>query len=73
VENRARPEAGEADKVAPSSDAQLLSTALRAAVDAPEVRQDLVQRMRQATADGTVGADLHRLANRIIDHLLKQP
>ena len=62
---------GSSDRVELSGDAALMSSALKAANSAPEIRTDLVERMRQKLADGKVGNDAHKLADAIIDDLLK--
>ena len=58
------------DRVQVSGDAALAVAAQRAANDAPDVRQDLVERMRAKLAAGEIGNDPGRLADRMIDHLL---
>lgn len=58
------------DRVEVSSDARLLSSAVSAAEQAPEIRQDVVERARQKLAAGEIGNDPARLADRIIDSLL---
>lgn len=55
------------DRVEVSRDAQLVAAAIRAAEQSPAIRPDAVQRARQALADGKLGADAGRLADRIID------
>jgi len=59
------------DRVQVSADARLLSAAVQAAEQTPEIRQDVVERARQKLAAGEIGADPARLADRIIDSLLK--
>lgn len=59
-----------ADRVELSSDAALRAAALKAANDAPEIRTELVDRMRDKLNDGTLGADSFKLADAIIDDLL---
>jgi len=59
------------DRVDVSSDAQLLSTAVKAANDAPEIRPAVVEAAKQKLVSGELGADAERLANRLIDHMLK--
>ena len=49
---------------------RVVSSAMRAATDAPEIRQDMVERAQQKLAAGQLGQDLLRLADRIIDHVL---
>lgn len=59
------------DRVEVSAEAQLVAAALQAAHDAPAVRPDAVQRGRLALESGTLGQDAMRLADRILDALLK--
>lgn len=59
------------DRVDVSSDAQLLSSAVRAANDAPEIRPAVVEAAKQKLISGELGADADRLADRLIDHMLK--
>jgi flagellar biosynthesis anti-sigma factor FlgM len=58
------------DRVNLSTDVGLVNSAMRAATDAPEIRQDAVERARQKLAAGEVGQDLVRLADRLIDHVV---
>ena len=60
------------DKVELSSDAQLLAAALKATGEATAVRTDVVEAMKQKLAAGEIGNDSGRLADRIIDDLLKR-
>jgi flagellar biosynthesis anti-sigma factor FlgM len=64
---RPRPATETGDRVRVSSDAQLLHTAMRAAQQSPEIRQDVVDRMRAALDKGEVGQDPERLADALID------
>jgi flagellar biosynthesis anti-sigma factor FlgM len=59
------------DKVEVSADAKLLTAALKATNSSPEIRADVVERMRQKMAAGELGQDSGRLADRLIDDLLK--
>jgi flagellar biosynthesis anti-sigma factor FlgM len=59
------------DRVELSSDAQLVTQAVKAAGDAPAIRQDAVARARQKLMAGQVGSDSLKLADRLIDHLLE--
>ena len=59
------------DRVELSDDAALRSAAIKAANDAPDIRTELVERMREKLAQGKVGNDAHKLADAIIDDLLK--
>jgi flagellar biosynthesis anti-sigma factor FlgM len=58
------------DRVEVSADAKLLSTAIDAAQKAPEVRTELVERMKQKLNAGEIGNDSGKLADRMIDDLL---
>lgn len=60
------------DRVELSSDAQLASSAVRAATDAPSIRHDVVERARQKLVAGEIGRDALKLADRLIDHLLER-
>ena len=60
----------DADRVEVSSDAKLVAAVLDAVKESPTVRADVVERARRAVEGGTVGADAHRLADRIISSLL---
>ena len=60
------------DKVELSSDAQLLAAALKATGETTSVRTDVVEAMKQKLAAGEIGNDSGRLADRIIDDLLKR-
>jgi negative regulator of flagellin synthesis FlgM len=64
--------AGGADRVDVSDDARLRADALKAANDAPGIRQDKVDAAKQKLADGTLGADAGALADSLIDDLLEQ-
>jgi flagellar biosynthesis anti-sigma factor FlgM len=66
----AQAKAASGDRVEVSTDAQLVSTAVQAAQDAPAVRPEAVERGRRALENGTLGADADRLAQRIVDALL---
>ena len=58
------------DEVRLSDDAQLMQAALQAVKDTPDVRQDVVDRMRAALANGEIGNDSVALADTLIDRLL---
>lgn len=62
----------EGDRVELSNDAQFVSEAIRTAGSAPDIRADVVERMRAKLAAGEVGSDPERLADRIIDTLLNK-
>lgn len=61
------------DRVEISPDLRLIESALRAAEASPEIRQDVVQRMRELLERGEIGADTRQLAERMIDDLLERP
>ena len=63
--------AQETDRVQVSESATLAASARRAADETPDIRYDLVERMRAKLAAGEVGTDAERLADRMIDHLLE--
>ena len=60
------------DRVEVSADAQLLTSALAASQKTPEVRTELVERLRQKLNAGEIGNDSGRLADRMIDDLLNK-
>ena len=60
------------DKVEVSADAKLMAAALKASTDAPAVRSDVVEAMKKKLEAGEIGNDAGRLADRIIDDLLKE-
>jgi flagellar biosynthesis anti-sigma factor FlgM len=59
------------DRIDVSSDALLLNSAVRAAQEAPEVRPAVVERARMKMLSGELGSDAERLADRLLDHMLK--
>jgi flagellar biosynthesis anti-sigma factor FlgM len=59
------------DRVEVSPEAQLVAAAIQAAHESPDIRMDAVERGRLALLNGTLGQDPDRLADRIIDALLK--
>lgn len=63
--------AHDADRVQVSADARLLGAAVNAAEKAPAIREDVVARAQARLAAGEIGNDPARLADRIIDGLLK--
>ena len=67
-----RTAAAKTDRVEVSKDAQLVAAALKAANDAPAVRQDVVDKMRKLMESGELGKDSGKLADRLIDHLLNK-
>ena len=66
------PGAASTDRVEVSSDAKLMASALKAATEPTTVRADVVEAMKQKLAAGEIGKDSGRLADRIIDDLLKE-
>jgi flagellar biosynthesis anti-sigma factor FlgM len=58
------------DRVQVSGDATLAATASRLANETPDIRHDLVERMRVKLAAGEIGTDAERLADRMIDDML---
>ena len=67
-----RQQTDKSDRVEVSKDAQLMTSALKAAQDAPAVRQDVVERARQALERGEIGNDSAKLADKLIDTLLNR-
>src|SRR5690349_8754004 len=57
------------DRVEVSTDAKLASEAIKAAEKAPEVREDVVERMKRALAAGEIGNDPYRLADALLDRM----
>ena len=60
------------DRVELSPDAALAATAVKAASQAPDIRPDVVERMKRAVAAGSVGNDPHALAASLIDRMLDE-
>jgi len=60
-----------ADRVQVSAQARLLSAALQAAHDAPDSSEAAIERARQKRAAGELGKDAERLADKLIDSLLR--
>ena len=58
-----------ADRVEVSNDARLVSTALREASRAPNIRPEVVERAKAKLVAGEVGNDVYRLADKMIDAL----
>jgi flagellar biosynthesis anti-sigma factor FlgM len=53
-----------------SADAEIASAAIRKAAALPEIRQELVERVRKLLDNGELGRDPERLADAIIDSLI---
>ena len=62
----------EQDRVDLSANAELFTEAKRAAEGAPEVRTELVDKMRRALEAGELGNDTSHIADRMIDRLLEE-
>ena len=60
-----------ADQLSVSAEAKLLKAAAEAAANAPEVREELVEKMRALLAQGEIGTDADSLADSLIDDVLK--
>lgn len=67
----AAPPAGTTDRINVSSDARLLNHAVQAANDAPAIRMELVDRAKKLLESGQLGADVDRLADKMIDHMMR--
>jgi flagellar biosynthesis anti-sigma factor FlgM len=61
------------DQVRLSNDVQFVQAATAAAHQAPEVRQDVVERMRALLQAGQIGNDPERLADALIDSWIDTP
>jgi flagellar biosynthesis anti-sigma factor FlgM len=61
------------DHVHLSSDLQIVRNATTAVQASPEIRQDVVQRMRARLEAGQVGADPEHLADAMIDAWMETP
>jgi flagellar biosynthesis anti-sigma factor FlgM len=60
-----------ADQFVVSSDAKLANTAVDAAGKSSDIRPEVVARAKALLAEGKVGNDPHRLADALIDSILK--
>ena len=60
------------DRVQVSSDGRLVHSAMKAAGSTPAIRHEKVAAARQALADGRVGSDTLKLADKLIEHMLGQ-
>ena len=58
------------DRFEKSPDAQLAEMAVRAATQSPDIRPEVVERAKAKLASGELGADVERLADKMIDSLL---
>lgn len=61
------------DALTLSPDAQFLQAATDAASSKPEIRQDVVDRMKKLLDEGKIGNDAGALADAIIDDVLGRP
>lgn len=64
----AAPTPATTDAVTLSDDAKLMRTAMQTARQTPDIRQDVVERMRAALDRGEIGKDPGVLADALIDH-----
>jgi flagellar biosynthesis anti-sigma factor FlgM len=60
------------DRVEVSKDAQLMTSALKAAQESSAIRHDVVERMRKLLESGELGKDSGKLADALIDHMLNK-
>ena len=60
-----------ADRVHVSDQARLLSAAVQAAHEAPDSSEAAIERARQKRDRGELGKDAERLADKLIDSLLR--
>jgi flagellar biosynthesis anti-sigma factor FlgM len=58
------------DTVQVSADAALAHDAVKAASESPDIRADLVERMRALLASGELGSDAGALADSLIDSMI---
>ncbi len=58
------------DRVDVSADGQLVSSAIKAAGSAPAIRHEKVAAAKAALAEGRIGNDTLKLADKLIDHML---
>jgi flagellar biosynthesis anti-sigma factor FlgM len=61
------------DQLTLSADVQAVKTAFEGALAAPEIRTDVVARMKALDDAGELGRDATRLADAMIDHWLTTP
>jgi flagellar biosynthesis anti-sigma factor FlgM len=70
--NRSEPAAGvTADRVHVSDHARLLNAAVQAAHEAPDASEAAIERARAKRDRGELGKDAERLADKLIDSLLR--
>jgi anti-sigma28 factor (negative regulator of flagellin synthesis) len=70
--NRSSEQSARADRVQVSDHARLLSAAIQAAHEAPETSSAAaIERARAKRASGELGKDAERLADKLIDSLLR--
>ena len=65
-------EQGGVDTVRLSGGAQFATSAVSAAANAPEIRQDKVERARALLADGSLGSDPLKLADALIERAMSK-
>lgn len=61
----------EGDRVQFSGQSAFLAATQRAAAESPDLRYDLIAKVKARLDAGEVGTDAERLADRLIDHLLE--
>ena len=66
-------QAARADQVTLSPEARIMQTVTEQAGKAPEIRQDVVDKMRALLDQGAIGNDAGQLADSIIDDWMKLP
>src|SRR3954469_4176594 len=59
------------DQFSVSADAKLASAAIDAVKQASDIRPEVVARAKALLAEGKIGNDAHRLADALIDSLIK--
>ena len=65
------PATSSGDRVELSGDAALRASALKAALDAPAIRTELVEQMKQKLNAGKIGQDAGALADAMLDDQIK--
>jgi anti-sigma28 factor (negative regulator of flagellin synthesis) len=70
-DRRAAQTSGAGDRVQVSDDARLLNAAVAAVHKAPDASEAAIERARQKRASGELGRDAERLADKVIDSLLR--
>jgi negative regulator of flagellin synthesis FlgM len=60
------------DRVELSPDSALANAAAKAAADSPDIRPEVVERMKKMLAAGELGSDAQALAESLIDRMLDE-